>query len=114
MLAMAEETYLKELLQNMQRSIDGIDKEQQEQRGVIEKIHLQTQKTNGRVNALEKDKSVLEKAVDVLQKSTPVVVKTGTKIPVINDKFLSLMALAAVIIVVIVAALLKVDISGVF
>jgi hypothetical protein len=107
---MAKDNYLLQLLNNMQDSINSIDhkqdelgRKQEEQGNVLHSVHEQTKKTNGKVIKLRND-------VDALQIPKT---KEGFKVPPLSNSFLQIMALAVLIIVIIVAASLRVDLGGI-
>ena len=106
MFEMAQNDYLRELLQNIQRQLDGHTKTLEDQTKTLGAIKDQTTKTNGKVIRLRED-------VDSLQSKAVIVPKKGFVIPNIPAPVLYLLALAAVILLIIIAWTFKIDLSGI-
>jgi predicted nucleic acid-binding Zn-ribbon protein len=89
------------LLNNILSQVAEVNRKQDRQSDDITEIKLQTQRTNGRVTALEASAKAAAKAIK-------------TKRPILTDKSLYLLALAAVIVAITIATALGVNVGGLF
>lgn len=111
--------YLAQLLQNMQASIDAVDrklgtlddkqsKRLDSQDKKLEQIHTQTVKTNGRVSGHDKDIKGLTDAVGHVEKQ----LARRPLIASLPPNVLYILAAASLIVVAIIASRLGIDVSG--
>jgi hypothetical protein len=89
------------LLNSILSQLDRLERKQDDQTIELNKIHLQTQKTNGRVNQAEKD----IKGLQVVKG------RTGLKIP---PEIWKLLGYLALIVAAVVAGLLGINLKEVF
>jgi len=100
------ENYLPELLKNLQKSIDRIEKKTDDQSTDIGAIKLHTQSMSSDIELAQADIDQVKNDIKNLEKSK------GKKLNInLNSPVLYLVALAAVISLIIVASRLGVDIN---